>query len=214
MADHRFVAATYDWILAASEARGLTARRRALVGTAAGRVLEVGAGTGLNLRHYRPDQVKSIVALEPDGAMRRRLAGRAARSSVPLRVQASTIGEAAFAPASFDTIVATLVLCSVDDPERAAEALHRWLVPGGRLLFIEHVRAFGALALLQRAVTPAWARAAAGCRLDRDTLSTMRRAGLVVTDCERFALPAAGPLFRSSVQGVAWRRPIELDSWQ
>jgi SAM-dependent methyltransferase len=205
--------ACYDWALAATEARGLALRRRRLVGSATGRVLEVGAGTGLNLRHYRPDQVESVVALEPDGAMRTRLLGRAELSTVPVEVRGEAIDDADLPEGGFDTVVATLVLCCVPDPPRAAAAIAGWLAPGGRLLFIEHVAARGMRGLVQHAATPLWSRLAGGCHLDRDTLGTLRQAALSVSDCDRFALPAAGPLFASCVQGVAWRPPIgEPDS--
>lgn len=203
-----WVPAGYDWMLAATEARGLAERRRRLLASATGRVLEVGAGTGLNLRHYRPERVSSILALEPDAAMADRLAWRAATLTVPFEARPVTIDDADLPAAGFDTVVATLVLCCVDDPQAAAAAITRWLVPGGRLLFIEHVAALGARGRVQRAVTPLWSHLAGGCHLDRDTLATLRHAGLAVTDCDRFALPAAGPLFASCVQAVAWRPPI------
>ena len=203
-----WVPAGYDWALAASEARGLAQRRQRLVGSAVGRVLEIGAGTGLNLRHYRAGQVSSILALEPDRAMAERLAWRAATLTVPFSSRRVTVEDADLPQGEFDTVVSTLVLCQVADPEAAASSIAQWLVPGGRLLFIEHVAALGVRGRAQRAVTPLWSRMAGGCRLDRDTLSSLRGAGLSVTDCERFALPAAGPLFASCVAGVAWRSPI------
>jgi SAM-dependent methyltransferase len=198
----------YDWALAAVEARGLAARRARLLATARGRVLEIGAGTGLNLRHYRPDQVDSLLALEPDDAMRGRLAQRAAALTVPLEIRGETVEAADLADGSFDTIVVTLTLCRVPDPAAAAAAIFRWLAPGGRLLCIEHVAALGLRGRVQRTVTPLWAQVAGGCQLDRDTLTTLRQAGLSVSDCERFSMPAAGPLFKTCVQAVAWRPPI------
>jgi len=198
----------YDWMMAATEARGLAARRRHLLATARGRVLEIGAGTGLNLRHYRPDRVDSLLALEPDPAMRARLAARARTLAVPLEVRAATIDEVQFPEGGFDTVVVTLTLCCVPDPGAAAAAIARWLTPGGRLLFLEHVVALGPRGRLQRAATPLWSRLAGGCHLDRDTLGALREAGLSVSDCVRFAMPAAGPLFASCVEGVAWRPPI------
>lgn len=198
----------YDWALAAVERRGLAARRARLLATARGRVLEIGAGTGLNVRHYRPDRVDSLLALEPDAAMRGRLAQRAATATVPMEIRGETIEAAELAEGSFDTIVVTLTMCSVPDPAAAAAAIFGWLAPGGRLLCIEHVAALGLRGRLQRGVTPLWAQVAGGCQLDRDTLTTLRQAGLSVSDCERFALPAAGPLFKTCVQAVAWRPPI------
>jgi SAM-dependent methyltransferase len=208
MTRHWWGPAFYDWVLAATEARGLAVRRRRLLASARGRVLEIGAGTGLNLRHYRPDRVTSLTALEPDAAMRDRLAWRAETLTVALDVHGVTVEDADLPAGGFDTVVVTLTLCRVADPSAAAAAIVRWLVPGGRLLFIEHVAALGMRGWLQRAVTPLWTRVASGCHLDRDTLTTLRQAGLSVSDCDRFALPAGGPVFGSCVQGVAWKPPI------
>jgi SAM-dependent methyltransferase len=208
MTRHWWGPACYDWVLAATEARGLAARRRHLVGSARGRVLEVGAGTGLNLVHYRPDRVSSLLVLEPDAAMGARLAQRAAPLAVPVELRATGIDDADLPEAGFDTVVVTLTLCTVPDPAAAAAAIFAWLVPGGRLLFIEHVAGRGVRGWAQRAVSPLWCRVAGGCHLDRDTLAALRGAGLSVSDCERFALPAAGPLFASCVQGVSWRPRI------
>jgi SAM-dependent methyltransferase len=195
-----------------SEARGLADRRRTLLAEARGRVLEIGAGSGLNFRHYRPDVVTSVVALEPDAAMRRQLVRRLVECPVSsVDVNESSVDAAWFPDSSFDTVVATLVFCRLPDPGSAAAAIARWLTPSGRLLFLEHVRGVGVRALVQRAVTPLWALPFAGCRLDRDTIVTLRGAGFAVTDCERFALPAAGPLFKTCVQGVARPRPLQPD---
>jgi SAM-dependent methyltransferase len=207
--EHRFFAAFYDRLQATNEAKGLADRRRSLLAGARGRVLEIGAGTGLNLRHYQPGVVTSLVALEPDAAMRRQLVRRLAECPVPCTVSEASVDEACFPDSSFDTIVATLVFCSLPDPDGAAAAMARWLTSGGRLLFLEHVRGVGLRGLAQRAVTPVWALPFAGCRLDRDTIEILRRAGLAVTDCERFAMPAGGPLLRTCAQGVARPRPLQ-----
>jgi SAM-dependent methyltransferase len=212
VADHPILAALYDRILASSEARGLAERRRTLLAHARGRVLEVGAGTGLNLAHYRPGQVTSLVALEPDGAMRRRLLPRVG-TGTPVRceVHEAGIDEVTFADGSFDTVVCTLVLCTVPDPARAVATIKAWLAPDGCLLFLEHVRAVGLTGRLQRAAAPVWRYAFGGCHLDRDTLGSLRAADLAITDCQRFALPAGGPLLSSCVQGVARPRPVVTD---
>jgi SAM-dependent methyltransferase len=161
-------------------------RRRAMVAEARGRVLEIGVGSGSNRDDYRPGVVSSVVT-------------------------GARVDEADFPAASFDTVIATLVFCSLPDPDRAAAAIARWLTPGGRLLFLEHVRGVGLLGLAQQAATPLWARPFAGCHLDRDTIATLRRAGLAVTDCERFEMPGGGPLLRTCVQGVARPRPLVLE---
>jgi SAM-dependent methyltransferase len=209
MADHPLFAAAYDRLMAASEARGLAERRRQLLAGARGRVLEIGAGTGLNLAHYPVDAVSSVVALEPDGAMRRRLLRRIAEGTpVPCEVHEAGMGEAAFAAGSFDTVVSTLVLCTVASPSLAVADVKRWLAPDGQLLFLEHVRAPGLKGRLQSMVAPVWGLAAGGCHLDRDTLAVLRHGGLAVTDCDRFALPAGGILLSACVQGVARPRPL------
>ena len=203
MADHPLLAATYDRFLARTEERGLAERRHRLLAGARGRVLEIGAGTGLNAGHYPAPAVTEVVALEPDGALRRRLLPRLAAAGVSYQVEAAGIDEAGFDDGSFDTIVSTLVLCTVPDIDSAVRRIRRWLAADGQLLFLEPVRAVGWWGRAQHAVTPVYSWLAGGCHLDRDTLAAMRGAGLFVTDCERFALPAAGPFFASCVQGVA-----------
>jgi SAM-dependent methyltransferase len=145
--------------------------------------------------------------------MRRRLLARigSATSPVPYEVHEAGIDDATFPDVSFDTVVATLVLCTVPDQRRAVGAIRRWLAPDGRLLFLEHVRATGLTGRLQWAAGPLWRHLAAGCHLDRDTLGTLRQADLAVTDCERFAMPASSILMGSCVQGVARPRPVVMD---
>jgi SAM-dependent methyltransferase len=206
MADHPLLAATYDRCLARSEAAGLRDCRRRLLADARGRVLEIGAGTGLNVGHYPAGAVSGLVALEPDGAMVRRLLPRLASAPIPAEVHQRAIDEADLDDGSFDTIVSTLVLCTVPDVDRAARRIHRWLAPHGRLLFLEHVVGVGWRAGMRRAVTPVWSLAAGGCHLDRDTLAALRRADLFVTDCGRFPMPRGGMLLAECVHGAARRR--------
>src|SRR5579859_3819477 len=207
---HPLFAALYDRMMTTSEDKGLADRRRTLLSAAKGRVLEIGAGTGLNLTHYPVGPIDSIVALEPDAAMRRRLLTRAGAGDapVPYEVHEAGVDEAVFPDGSFDTVVTTLALCTVPDQDRAVAAIRRWLAPDGRLLFLEHVRATGLSGRLQSAVDPLWRYIMAGCHLDRDTLAVLRRSDLAVTDCERFAMPAAGMLLSTCVQGVARPRPL------
>ena len=201
MPDHPLYAALYDRMCAPAEAAGLGERRRALLARATGRVLEVGAGTGHNLPYY--GAADEVVLIEPDGAMRRRLLVRLGDCPVPATVVEGGIDDAALADASFDTVVCTLVLCTVPDPREAARRIRRLLAPGGRLLFLEHVRSPGWRGLAQRAVTPAWKRVVPGCHLDRDVTGDIRAAGLIVTDCERFGLPLVPGLADFGAAGVA-----------
>jgi ubiquinone/menaquinone biosynthesis C-methylase UbiE len=140
-------------------------------------VLELGAGTGLNLRHY-PDGVDLVVS-EPDPGMRARLQRRAASRDVPV-IDAGA-EELPFADGSFDTVVSTLVLCTVGDPEQALAEVRRVLAPGGRLLLIEHVRASAPrLARRQDRFAGVWHAVAMGCRCNQPTVELLERAGLSV----------------------------------
>src|SRR5438105_1544554 len=135
MANHRLLAAVYDRFMAPVERAGLTDRRRSLLARARGRVLEVGGGTGVNLPLYR--DVVSVTVLEPDAHMRRRLLDRVVQATVPVEVHEAGIDDAPFADGSFDTVVTSLVLCSVPDLDGALARIRRWLAPDGRLLFLE-----------------------------------------------------------------------------
>jgi SAM-dependent methyltransferase len=206
MADAHVRAAAYDRVMAWAEAHGVGERRRRLLSGARGRVLDVGAGTGANLAHLPGGRVTSVVALEPDRGMRRRLEERARGAPVPVEVLPRGIEDAGFDDASFDTVVAVLVLCTVPDLDATAGALIRWLRPGGELLFLEHMVAPGVRGSLQRAATPLWARVTAGCHLDRDPIAALRRAGFVVADLDHFTLPGGGALIGNGVFGRATAR--------
>jgi SAM-dependent methyltransferase len=203
MRDHPLFAAVYDRLTMPAEAAGLAERRRRLLSAARGRVLEVGAGTGHNLPHYPPGDVDSVTLIEPDGAMRRHLAEHLSSCAVPVEVIPDTIEDARLDQGSFDAVVCTLVLCTVPDLDAAMARIRSLLRPTGQLLFLEHVRAPGGRGRVQRAVTPLWKRAVPGCHLDRDPIAAMRRAGFLVTDCERFQLPLGNTLVGAAVQGAA-----------
>jgi ubiquinone/menaquinone biosynthesis C-methylase UbiE len=166
----RVGALIYDPFLAVGERRGMAARRRALLAPLHGRVLEVGAGTGLNLRHY-PDAVAELVLTEPEPAFHARLRRRAGGSATVVGAPAEALP---FGDASFDFVVSTLVLCTVADPAAALRELRRVLRPGGRLVFIEHVRADSPrLARRQDRFARPWRAFAAGCRCNQPTLDML-----------------------------------------
>ena len=173
VAESRFTAALYDPFLWFSERLGMAARRRELLAEARGAVLEIGAGTGLNLRHY-PAGLEEIVLVEPGEPMADRIDLSRAPDGVPARLVRAPAEQLPFAEESFDTVVSTLVLCTVSDPARALSEVGRVLRPGGRLLFCEHVEAEpGWRRGLQRRSVRPWAAFADGCRCDRPTLATI-----------------------------------------
>jgi SAM-dependent methyltransferase len=160
----------YDPFLALGERRGMAARRRALLAGAHGRVLEIGAGTGRNLAAYPP--LAALVLTEPDPAMRALLRRRAGADATIVDAPAEALP---FADGAFDTVVSTLVLCTVPDADAALRELRRVLRPGGRLLFVEHVRADDErLARRQSRLARFWRAFAAGCHCDRPTLDLLR----------------------------------------
>ena len=191
-------AALYDRMLAAAEDAGLRERRRELLAQARGRVLEIGAGTGLNAQHYT-DAVTDLVFCEPEEPMARRLRERVSRG----RVVSAPAEALPFDDASFDTVVSTLVLCTVRDPEAALAEIRRVLAPGGRLLLLEHVRAEDPkLARWQDRLHGPWHWVGRGCHCNRDTAANLRAAGFDVR-VEPMKLPKAAPLVRPAIVGEA-----------
>jgi ubiquinone/menaquinone biosynthesis C-methylase UbiE len=171
----RIGASMYDPFLALAERRGMATRRRALLARAHGRVLEVGAGTGLNLPHY-PTGLDELVLSEPDPAMCGRLERRLARSGRAATVVSAGAEALPFADDAFDAVVATLVLCTVEDPAAAVREMRRVLAPGGCLLFVEHVRsASPRLARWQDLLARPWAAFAQGCRCNAPTEALLAR---------------------------------------
>lgn len=173
----RISARIYNPVLWLSERRGLSARRGELLANARGLTLEIGSGTGLSLRHY-PRQLERLVLAEPDPAMRARLERHVTR----LRPEASVIDAAAerlpFADGTVDTVVSTLVLCTVDAPELALREIARVLAADGQLLFIEHVQAASPVrSFLQKRLAAPWRKFANGCRCDQQTVMMMAAGG-------------------------------------
>lgn len=176
----RIMAVVYDPFCWLGEIAGMKSRRRALLSNARGRVVEIGAGTGLNVALY-PDGLAGLVLTEPVAAMRRRLARRLQRHERVARIVDAPADCLPLADSSVDTVVSTLVLCTVDDPEGALREIARVLRPDGQLLFIEHVRASSRfLAACQDKLDGPWRRFAGGCRCNRATVELMRACGFDV----------------------------------
>jgi ubiquinone/menaquinone biosynthesis C-methylase UbiE len=174
--------AIYDPLLWVGERAGMAQRRSALLSQATGRVLELGAGTGLNLPHY-PDNLEKLVLTEPSPPMVGRLERRAKKAGIPSSVMVADAERLPFEDDSFDTVVSTLVLCTVDDPQRAINEIARVLKPGGKLLFLEHVRSDSRrLARWQDRLHRPWHAFAAGCNANRPTVDMLRESSLQIED--------------------------------
>lgn len=184
------------------ERAGLSQKRQQLLGQASGKVLEIGAGTGLNLPYYNYDV--ELVAVEPDAEMALILKSRSAGRKVEIiQCPLSDILSSGIEPHSFDYVVASLVLCSVPDVDEALDTISQLLRPGGKFLFIEHVVTPGIYEILQKLATPLWKRVAGGCHLDRDLLGALDHSEMVVTDLIRFNFPLGRPLLPHGIMGIA-----------
>jgi ubiquinone/menaquinone biosynthesis C-methylase UbiE len=172
-------AAVYDAVMWPFERAAIGAWRRRLAGEASGRVLEIGTGTGAQFAWYAPGT--EVTAIEPDAGMLERARRRATRAAARVTVVEGRAEALPFANEGFDVAVSAFALCTVTDPAAALAELRRVLVPGGRLLMLEHVHLLWEPGrALQSRAAPAWAAFAGGCRLDRDTLWSAREAGFVV----------------------------------
>jgi ubiquinone/menaquinone biosynthesis C-methylase UbiE len=181
----RVMALVYDPFLWLGEIAGMRRRRTALLSGVRGRVVEIGAGTGLNIARY-PDGIDELVLAEPEPAMRQRIARRLRRHARVARIIDAPAERLPLADDSVDTVVSTLVLCTVADPERALREIARVLRPDGQLLFIEHVRASSRfLSACQDFFFQPWYRFAGGCYCNRPTVELMRACGFIVTADDR-----------------------------
>ena len=198
----KFCALTYDRQMARTEKAGLRAFRERLLAGLSGDVLEIGAGTGANLPCYGP-AVTSLTLTEPQPPMLRRLQRMVRQQRPSATVLRAPAEDLPFRDHTFDVVVSTLVLCGVDDQPRALRELRRVLRPGGRLLFIEHMRSSDpATARLQDRIN--WLnRLVVCCDCNRPTLDSIRSAGFAVAQVERTVLPRAPKFVGPAILGSA-----------
>jgi len=200
----RMFSALYDRAFEASEEAGLREMRRELLKRARGRVLELGSGTGLNLELYPREGLDSLTVTEPDPHMFKQLRQRAAEVCAGAELVQAGAEDLPFGDDGFDTVVVTLVLCTVPDQPATLKEVARVLAPGGQLLFLEHVRAnHPDLANWQDRLEKPWRFLGDGCHCNRDTVAAIGAAGFELRDVERNEFPKAPPIVRPLVQGRA-----------
>jgi SAM-dependent methyltransferase len=181
----------------------LHAERARVLAPAAGEILEIGLGTGLNLPNY-PAAVTRVVSLGPEPRANALATRRAAAKGIQIDHMQGDAQEMPFDRARFDTVVATLVLCTIPEPARAVREMARVLRPGGRLLFLEHVVAPpGARRALQRVLRAPMQRILLGCDMTRDTERTLLEGGFAFREIERYDVPRMPWLFRRVIRGIA-----------
>jgi ubiquinone/menaquinone biosynthesis C-methylase UbiE len=200
----RMFSALYDRAFEASEEAGLREMRRDLLRGARGRVLELGAGTGLNLELYPHEGLDCLTLTEPDPHMFKQLRPRAQKVCPGAGLTQTGVEDLPFDDDSYDTVIVTLVLCTVPDQPAALREIARVLAPGGQLLFLEHVRADDAsLARWQDRLEKPWQFLGDGCHCNRDTEAGLRAAGFELSEVEHPKLPKAPPIVRPMSKGRA-----------
>ncbi|MFF3966537.1 class I SAM-dependent methyltransferase [Streptomyces griseorubiginosus] len=206
---HPLFAWYYERVSVAAETRlGMAGVRRRLLAGLSGRVIEIGAGNGLNFAHY-PGTVSEVVAIEPERRLRQSAVESALRSEVPVDVVPGTAEALPVKSEAFDAVVVSLVLCSVRDVPRALSEARRVLRPGGTVRFFEHGKGGGpGMRFTQRALDrTVWPLLSGGCHLARDPVGALREAGFELGPYRRMLLPENGPKLPPSfcVLGTAWR---------
>jgi len=203
----RTFAVVYDPFLWLGERAGMRAARAKLLANARGRTVDIGAGTGLNLHHY-PEDLDELILAEPDPAMRARLEQRVHHGRRQALLIDAPAEELPFADASIDTVVSTLVLCTVDAPEVALREIVRVLRPDGQLLFIEHVRSDSpTLARWQDRLAEPWRAFARGCRCNQATARLIASSGLTLDGMHDQSWHVMPPIVRPLIIGRAQNDP-------
>ena len=165
----------YDTFMTPLEKKGQFKKiRQNLIAKAEGEVLEIGSGTGINFPLYR--KASHVIAIEPNSEMIKKSLPKINQAGVSIEIKKAKAEWLPYADHTFDTVVATLVFCTIPNPAKALEEISRVLKVGGTLLLFEHVKMDNQLlSRLQTVLTPAWRRVCDGCHLDRDTLELIRQ---------------------------------------
>lgn len=194
----------YDAVMRRAEAACLGQWRQKLLVDLSGKVLEIGAGTGVNLEYY-PEAVTELTLSEPDRHMRLQLDKKLAALQIKHEVVDASAETLPFPNQSFDAVVITLVLCSVEHQNRSLAELRRVLKPGGKLALLEHVGASQSknLARWQRRIEPFWRKCAGNCHLTRDTLVAVSSSGFDCRNLQHDTMRGAVPFVSPVVRGIA-----------
>ncbi len=196
-------AAGYDHFLAPTEKACLAGYREYLLQLARGRVLEIGCGTGANLPYYQ-NGVSELVITEPSLPMLHQLERKLNAYHLPVQVVRAQAEQLPLESASLDTVVSTLVLCTVKDTQAALGEIRRVLQPRGRLLFLEHVRSDDpGLAKWQDRLRRPWSWFGCGCQCNRKTADDIQAAGFSMAELQHHKLEKAPPLVRPVIVGAA-----------
>jgi ubiquinone/menaquinone biosynthesis C-methylase UbiE len=175
----------YDTLMGPLEKGTFQDIRKELIQKVHGQVLEIGSGTGINFPYYK--KVDKVIGIEPEPLMREQSLKRAQNSHVPIEVLEVSAEELPFPDDSFDSVVNTLVFCTIPDPIKALQEVKRVCKPNGKVLFFEHVRLnHSGLGRLQDLLTPMWKKLCDGCHLNRNTLELVKQAGFNVTAVKRY----------------------------
>lgn len=185
-------------------AKPITYQRKKVVPRAAGKVLELGIGGGMNLAFYDPSRVSSVSGVDPSDELRARAEAAPRPDGLNVDIRAGTAEQLPFEDHSFDCVVCTFTLCTVQSPAAALAEAKRVLKPGGRFLFCEHGLAPAPdVAKWQRRIEPVWKRLAGGCHLTRPVGATLTAAGLTLGDIETMYLPGTPRLLGWNEWGEA-----------
>jgi ubiquinone/menaquinone biosynthesis C-methylase UbiE len=175
----------YDTFMSPLERKKFTRIRTELLKGAAGNVLELGSGTGVNFPFYK--YAEKVTALEPSRYMIDQSISKLEAATIPIKTVHASAEELPFEDETFDTIVGTLVFCTIPHPELAIKEMKRVCKPEGKILLFEHVKMDNpSLAHLQEWLTPFWKKICDGCHLNRDTLNLLKEQELKVIKMKTF----------------------------